>query len=352
MCLELEEQFVECVATSKKPPFKFSKSMTGSTLIDKKLSPLGKLYYDLLSIQYGNSINSAPICPAIFRTRNCNNQEKYEESECSKILHAVAGKLNLNQAYFSYDPMSRIGIQGIHEGELIDNLATHLQVAIKRPSFQSKLNARKDESSKNFTDTKRYIARLLKNNPYLYGVRMTLCYSGNETKQISLKKSDDHLKTFLKIFKTPTSPDSPVGWWCKREYTTETGYCYNLIIFFDRQKTPYNPMVRHDIYSPHWHSATEGQGAYFIPPVPEKDYMGLKTGLLHQGNDDSIESLLLTMKCMLMRDNILRLKRSADYPHIAMGTMPKLENITSPIRFVVPKSLGYITPPAQSYLSY
>jgi hypothetical protein len=111
-------------------------------------------------------------------------------------------------------------------------------------------------------------------------------------------------------------------------------------------------MVRHDIYAPLWHSATEGQGAYFIPPVPEKDYMGLKTGFLCQGNDDSFESLLLTMQCMVMCDNILRLKRSADYPHIVMGTMPKLENITIPTSYAFPKSSGYVLPPAQSNLPY
>lgn len=347
MCLELEEQFVECVEKSEKMPFKFDKSMAGTTLNDKKPSNPGRLFYALLSMQHGNTINSTSISPAIFRIRNYDgNQNKYEESEYSKILHKVASKLNLNHAYFSYNPMTRIGAHGLLEGELVNSLFTHLQVAIKRPGFQTKMDARKKESNQNFTNTKRYFARLRKNSPCLYGVRMTLCYWGNETKQISLKESDDHLKAFSETFNTPTSQNSPVGWWCKREYTTEAGYRYNLIIFFDGQKMSYNPMLSHDTYGPHWHSVTKGRGAYFIPPVPEKDCMSLKAGLLHQGIDDNVESLLLTMQCMLMRDNILRLKRSAGYSHIGMGKMPKLANVTIPTRCAVPKSFSYVTQPA------
>lgn len=235
--------------------------------------------------------------------------------------------------------MAKIGVEGLLEGELINNLVTELRLVIKRPSFKKKADARKQESKHNFTYSKRYHTHLCKNSPYLYGIRLTLCYWGEEANPASLEKSDNHIQTFLEPLKTSELPNSPVGWWYKREHTTEAGYAYNLIIFFDRQKTPFNPTLIPNIYGPYWRSVTEGQGTYFIPPVPKRDCMRLSTGLLQQGIDDNVESLLLTMQCLLKRDNILKLEPSQGYSHIGMGKIPK-----SPKRVKAKFSPSFVAP--------
>jgi hypothetical protein len=46
----------------------------------------------------------------------------------------------------------------------------------------------------------------------------------------------------LEAFETDLNLGSPVGWFWKREYITEVGYRYYLFVFFDGQKTLYDPM--------------------------------------------------------------------------------------------------------------
>jgi len=319
--MELEEQFVESVTKSDELPFVFEKTLEGTIL--KKENRLGALFYYLLRLQNES---------ATFKIHNCERRQylnRYEVSENSKILYSVASDLNLHRANFTGNPMSRMGTEGLLEGELISSVFTRLREATKRKSFKMKVNERKKESTQSFTKTKRYIDRLYANSPRLFGVPMVICYQGEYANQITLEESNNHLMKFLEAFETDLTLGSP-GWWWKREYMTEISYRYYLIFFFDGQKIPYNPKLIQDVCGRHWRSVTRDRGAYFIPPVPEMDHQHCGTGLSQQGYGDSLELILSGMQRMLMRDIFLRLQRSKKIDHFGMGELPRLVDGTPP----------------------
>ena len=332
--VELVEEFVDSASKLAKSPFVFEKTLEGTIL--KEENQLGALFYDLLRLQNEIAVNPGEIRPhlfsATFKIHNCERRQylnRYEVSENSKILYSVASDLNLHRANFTGNPMSRMGTEGLLEGELISSVFTRLREATKRKSFKMKVNERKKESTQSFTKTKRYIDRLYANSPRLFGVPMVICYQGEYANQITLEESNNHLMKFLEAFETDLTLGSP-GWWWKREYMTEISYRYYLIFFFDGQKIPYNPKLIQDVCGRHWRSVTRDRGAYFIPPVPEMDHQHCGTGLSQQGYGDSLELILSGMQRMLMRDIFLRLQRSKKIDHFGMGELPRLVDGTPP----------------------
>jgi len=321
-CLELAEEFVECVAKSTDLPFEFDKILEGARL--KKKNRPGKLFYDLLWQQNDSPINPEVGNPNLnsFKIQNfIRIQFKYEVSENSKLLYNIASELNLNGVFFTGNPMSNIA-SGLLEGELINSLVIRLREAIKRKGFKNEMAERKKESTQSFTKTKHYVNRLYANSPLLYGMRMFFYYRSNHEGPSMLVESNKHLMKFLEPYETGSALSSPVGWWWKREYMSEVSYRYHLIFFFDGQKTPYDPRLI-DLYGPQWVSVTGGEGAYVIPFVQEWDDLPSETGLFQQPQHDSLESLLSSMQSMLMRDVYLRLNPSKKIDHFGMGKLPK-----------------------------
>lgn len=255
----------------------------------------------------------------------------YEASENFKVYESIARDLNLNRVNFTGDPRSEI-CPGVCEGELTNSLITRLQETTRRKSFKMKVDERKKESTQGFTKSKRYVERLYANSPCLYAVEMFVYYRSEHAKSITLEQSSNHIKKFWEPFETNSAIGSPVGWWWKREYMTETSYCYKLIHFFDLQKSPYNPLWL-DAYGRHWASITNDEGAFVIPLVSRWDHPFSGPGSFHQDYRRSLDLLLSSIKLMLMRDIFLRLKRHKKISHFGMGELPKLLGGTSIISF-------------------
>ena len=332
-CMEFAEQFVESVAISDVLPFVFDK-FQGEWILKEK-NYLGELFYGLLRLQNEIVINSGDVKPFLkfsttFKIRNCDRklpaEYKYEVSENSKILSAVASNLNLKRANFSGNPMSTMGIEGLLEGELINSFVIRLREATNRESFKKKVAERNKKSTQSFTKAKRYIERLYANYPALFCVRIAVCYKEQYENMMLLEKSAHYLTKFLEAFETDLNLGSPVGWFWKREYITEVGYRYYLFVFFDGQKTLYDPMNIQFVYGSYWQSVTGNQGTYFIPPVPEMVYKHSGTELPGQGYSDSLESVLSSIKCMFMRDILLRLERTEGFDHFGIGKLPRSAN--------------------------
>lgn len=325
-CLELAEQFVERVAKSTECPFIFDKTLNGTFL--KKVNISGKLFYNLLRYQNESALNpgglNSQIRPsATFKIQNFDRVKfHYEVSEYSKIIYTVATELNLNSVPFSYDPMSKLGIEGLLEGEFINSFVTRLRDAMSRKRFKERATERKNEATQSFTKSKRYIDRLYANCPYLYGIRMSIYYRNERDSQISLAESNNHLMKFLEPFEEVSVKGIPVGFWWKREYMTELGYWYQTLFLFDGQNNPYDPQWI-DLCGNHWASVTCGEGKYAIPFVPEWDHQPSGTGFSQQ-HQYGFESHLSSIQLMLMRDVYLRLERSHKYDHFGMGKLPKL----------------------------
>ena len=320
-CMKLEEQFVDSVAKSAEMPFDIDKSIQGVKL---KQNPLGELFYGLLIKQNENTLNpgqfNSNLC---FKIRNCDHhaQYRYEVSENSKALSAVASSLGLNCVNFTRHPLSKINIEGALEGELINTFVTCLRKATKQKNFKAKVDKRKKESTQSFT---RYINRLYANNPYLFGVRIVICYQGEYANSITLEDSASHFMKYLETFETDTDLGSPVGWWWKREYSTEVSYRYYLILFFDSRKTCYDPMMIQGIYGRHWRYVSNERGMYFDPIVMERDYQRCGSELPQQGYAETKELFVSSIQRMLKRDIYLRLERSPKFEHFGMGKLPKL----------------------------
>ena len=344
---EAVEQFVESIAKSTEPAFVFNKNFAGTTL--KKSHRLGKLFYDLLGLHNKNIVNSSEFKPYnpefsnTFRIRyNYSVRNKYEVSENMKIFYTVASDLNLHLAHFTGNPMSKISNDGlVLEGELINSFVTRLREATKRKSFKTKVEDRKKESSQNFIKTKRYVERLHANNPLcFYGVRMLMCYYNQYADSISLTKSNAHLMKFLDALETDSTLGSLVGYWWKREYMTETGYRYYLIVFFN---IDYDQTLIHNISNNYWSSITENQGWYFIPIVPDRDYQRCNAIVpLQGGHIDNLNSLLSSIQRMFMRDLFLRLEYNQRFDHFGMGQLPKLTNTVLPSNITIPDPISFL----------
>ena len=343
-CLELAEKLVESVAKSAELPFIFDKSLEGTRLIKK--NRLGELLYELIAKQNvrPESPNSVEIpfrFSVPFKIENFDRaQYRYEVSENLKILHTVASDLKFNCLNFTGNPISEI-IPGLLEGELINSLVIRLREATKRKSFKTNATVRKKDSTQSFTKTKRYIERLFDNNPYSYSIRMFMYYQNDHANSITLEESDKHLMQFLKLLEDVLEQGNILGWWWKREYMTELGYRYHLIIFLDQKIIPYNPNLIRD-FGYKWDSITGQRGAYYIPFVPEWDYQQCEYGFYQQEARDNVPSLLLSINRMLMRDVYMRLHLNQRFNHFGMGPLPKLANngLTNN-RFMQGNSSGY-----------
>jgi len=335
-CIELAEQLAESAPKSNKLPFVLERSFTGTIL--KMQNPPAQLFYNWLVQQNAIAVNPDQVDPspflATFKIGNCdhvqNKKSRYEVSENAKILYSIASDMNLHRANFTGNPLSIIGADGLLEGDLINCLVTRLREATKRGAFKSKVAERKKASTYTLTKTKHFLDDLYANRPCLYGVSMVLCYQSEYAKKITLKESAEHIMEYFKAFDTGLTHGSPVGWWWKREYMTEMGYRYSLIFFLDGQKNPYNSMEIQDIYGHHWRSVTKDLGAYFIPFVPKRDHQPLVTGLIQQGYCNSLESIMSSIRLMIMRDIFLRLKGNQNFVHCGMGKLAKLADDTPP----------------------
>ena len=336
--LEAVEHFVDSIAKSSDLPFIFDKNFAGTTV--KKPNDLGELFYRLLGQQNKQIANPKEFKPYsehpnTFKIRyGYSVRHKYKVSENMESLYFLAGELQLNCANFTGDPLSKITNDGLLEGELINSLVTRLQETTKRKSFKTKVEERKKESSQSFNKTKRYVERLHANNPFCcYGVRMVLCYQNQYEDSISLAESNAHLMKFLDALETDSTLGSPVGYWWKREYMTETSYRYYLIVFFN---TNYDLTEIHNAYSSHWTSITGYLGWYFIPIVPDKDYQRCNAIPFPQGGySDSLNSLLSSTQRMFMRDIFLRLESNKKFDYFGMGKLPKLADIVQRSDFIL-----------------
>lgn len=328
--MEDVEYFVDSVAKSAELPFIFDKNFAGTTL--NKSNKLGELFYKLLDDYNKNVLDISRFKSDseflnTFRIPSGCKPCKYEVSENMEILSNVASDLNLNRATFTGDPRSkmtdngRFTVDGLLEGELINSFIAYLGKTIRRKSFKTKLEERKKESSQNFNKTKRYIERLHTNHPSLHGVRMVICDHNQGDEDSTLQESDAHLMAFLEALKTDPTLGFPVGWWWKREYMSELGYFYYLIVFFEKQ---YDKTEINDTYNYHWSSITKGQGKYFVPVVLHRDYERCAIRLARRRYIDNPESFLSSIQRMLMRDIFLRLEGHQKLDYCGMGELPKL----------------------------
>lgn len=299
--LEVREKFVDSVAKKGAlPPFIFDRSLQETTL--KKKNRLGKLFYNLSAMNAENRVITSQFDPNL----------PYEVSENSKILSEVANQLSFNDITFTGNPMSKINTAGLLEGDLINTFVDRLRDAIERKAFQTKVAERKKDSTQCFKETKSFIEHLNANNLDLYGVPMVFCYRMELASAIKLADSDYHLKTFLKALETDSAPNSAIGWCWKREYITELSYCYHLVLFFGSSRIFYNPPSLQDTYRNYWNAATAGQGACFIPRIPDIELYGYPY---------SFPGLLSEIQRMLMRDIFLRLEPNPKFDHVGMGTL-------------------------------
>jgi hypothetical protein len=321
--LELVEEFVDVVSKSTGLPFVFEKTLEGTIL--KKTNRLGALFYNLLR---------RPHCI----NRVFNKFNGYKVSENFIVKESIASDLKLACVSFTGNPRSEIA-PGVFEGELINSFAIRLREATQRKCFRKKVAERKKESTQSFTKSKRYIDRLKENTPSIYGVHMVVCYQTEYASSITLEQSHTHLIKFLELFEKDSVQGLPVGWWWKREYLTEVSYRYHLILFFDGQKTTYDPKGLEYFLGREWAAVTKERGLLIIPPFPESGRQHLGTGFLQQRNGDSLEYFLSSIQHMLMRDTFLKLEPSAIFHHFGMGKLPKLLDGTPKIPSHAPSDI-------------
>ncbi|MFZ1548574.1 MAG: hypothetical protein WAT12_16005 [Candidatus Nitrotoga sp.] len=308
--LKLAEDFVASAAKSDKA-FDIDKGMEGMVL--KKKNHCGTLFYDLCG-----------------HLRGLSNPPQHEMSEEAKILSDNAIKLGLHLANFTGNPLSIISA-GVLEGDLINSLVTRTRESLKRPRYKKHLQARKKEVTQNIIRTTRYFNRLSVNHPNLYVVRIYFGYQLEHASGITLVDTNEHLIKFVEAFNTGLANGFQVGWWCKRGYMTEVGYSYHFILLFDGQKTPSHNNFVNDLGS-QWNSVVGDKGTFVTSVYDVHNHKTWATGFLQQGYLSNLENLLLSIKLMLMQDIYLKLHNGDKFPHINMGSLPKL--LASPASYM------------------
>ena len=313
-----EYDFVESVSKSSSPAFVFEKTLSGSTLT--KSLPIARSFYDLLAVLKGDT---PPL---------------HDTNEYSKILTEVALRLNFPSAQFSGNPLSPISIDGLLEGELINTLVARLREAAKRKSLRDRVREKKRLDNQLFTTFRRYLDRLVQNCPGLYVLRLDLGYTVDTVGGISNEESAKHLNRFISLLESDLICDAFAGYWWRREYISEVGNRYHLILFVDSQKSPCDQTFLQFLWH-HWNDLTEGKGMYFNHTCREDDYRSWGAGPvlnLWQNNQDI---LLRGVKLMLAGECYLRLKENIGIENFGMGNLPKaVDRATSSLFY--PSHLG------------
>lgn len=304
--LEFEFKFVEMVIKTERIPFEFTKSMMGTTL--KRTNKLGSIFYELLKFPKG-------ISPP-----------KYEPSEYSKVISAAWFQLNLDRVYFTGNPLSILNHDGLREGELINSFIILLRESIKSVAFRRKVKERKDYSTQTFNKSKRYVERLLSNNPGLFAMRFDLTHE-DET---SIEKSTRQMCKLTDTFEWNSNLGFPVGWWWKREFLSEIGYRIHLIVFFNVHNTLCDQALALTV-AEHWQSIANGRCTCLNLSDYAANHKTWGAGYLQHPYQGNLEALLYSVKLMLGRDEFLRIEQDKKYPHWVMGELPKLIKVTNPL---------------------
>ena len=302
-----EHEFVEAVSKSSGPAFVFEKTLSGSTLT--KSLPISRSFYDLLAIPKGDTLPS------------------HEPSGYSKVLSEVAHRLNLPSAQFSGNPLSPISVDGLLEGELVNTLVARLREAVKRKSLRDAILEQKRLTTQRFSTFRRYLHRLIQNCPNLYVFRLDFGYTVDAAAGITNEKSATHLNCLLSILESDHFFNAFAGYWWRREYLSEVGNRYHLILFVDSQKSPCDQAFLQSLWH-RWNDITEGKGMCYNHPYRKDDYRSWGAGPVHNLWQDNQGLLLRGVKLMLAGECYLRLKKYLGTENDGMGKLPKLVDRT------------------------
>jgi len=178
--------------------------------------------------------------------------------------------------------------------------------------------------TQNITRTTRYFNRLSVNYPELFAVRMDFGYQLEHASGITLVDTNEHLIKFVEAINAGLANGLQVGWWCKRGYMSEVGYSYHFILFFDGYKISNHHNLVNDLGS-QWKSVVGDKGTFVSHAYDVNSPKTWATGFLQQqGYFSNWESLILSIKLMLMQDIYLKLHNGDKFPHMNMGALPKL----------------------------
>ena len=304
-----EHEFVEAVSKSSGPAFVFEKTLSGSKLT--KSLPISRSFYDLLEIPKGDT---PPL---------------HEPSGYSKVLSEVALRLNLPSAPFSGNPMSMISVDGLLEGELVNTLVARLREAAKRKSLRDAILEQKRLTTQRFSTFRRYLHRLIQNYPNLYALRLDFGYTVDTAAGITKEESAIHLNRFLSLLESDFIFNAFAGCWWRREYLSEVGNRYHLIVFVDSQKSPYDQAFLQFLGN-NWNDITGGKGLCYNHTYRKDDYRSWGAGPVHNLWQDNQDLLLRGVKLMLAGECYLRLKKDLGTENAGMGKLPKLVDRTPP----------------------
>lgn len=321
-CMELAENFVECVIKTKELPYVFDKSLTEPPRLIENC-PLGGLFYEMISIYTPNQFHSSFLTPQNPYSLDFFYQslEPYEFSENVKILQSIARSLNLQYLRFTGNPLSPLHTNCLLEGDIINSLVLRLREATKK-GFKLIIEKRKDYCRESFRKSKQYIERIYANFPFFDFFEWRVYYT---KKQEDLFESDKHLQQFLNLLKTAYEREVILGWWWKREYIREIGYYYSFFVFHDTQKDQ-DIAELYNYYKNNWYNLTEFSGNIVYPSyqpfIKNTDPAIFRTNpIYHSG---PLNLALSYINLVIMRDIYLRLPSNPKIDNLGMGPLPKL----------------------------
>lgn len=299
--IALEHDFVSRINKASGLPFEFSRDMNGATL--KRESTLADQFYNVLNVPTG----SLP--------------PKYYASENVKVFRETATKIGLYKARFTGNALSVIGADGLLEGELINAFVLRLLEATKRKAFKAASGAAASQTTQGTSKFKRYLYRHLAIKPDLNALRVELQYLPKISSEISLQESAKHILAFVTALDNDVMT-SVVGYWWKREYSTEMGFFYHLVLLYDSSATFSEYALQQELHD-FWQAVTAGRGSLFNQAYNPQNYRSWGVGQLQNSWEKHTDMLVSGVQLMLAKDQLLRLRSDVSVEHVGMSKLPK-----------------------------
>ena len=290
-----KHDFVEQVSNTEGEVFTFEKTVSQVSL--KKSSLLAPQLYEI------------DFLCRWATPRNCLLSDHFS------LFDRTAIDLGFDNAQLTRNPLSSILKDGLLEGELLNTFVSRLRSGSKRKSFKVRADSWRQNLSKINHSFRRYVLRLYENNPNTYVHRLDIGYIPGSFDQSFRSELLSHIQQFTDRLESDFS-ESICGFWWKREFLSEIGYRYHLIIFSTTMNY-FNAQALNNQIVACWNDIAQGNGKCYTPV----NYRNIGIGAM--GIHSIREALLDSVKLMLKTQSYLILQPFQSFDNFGIGKLPK-----------------------------
>ena len=291
---------IDAIDKNSTMPFQFNKTMNQIDLIK---------YSDIAAKSY-----------AVLQARKYKIElPQYERGIDTQAIDLIQKYLLIDPFRLTGQPLAFVNAGGLMEGELLNSFVSRLREFVKSKNFRINKNAQAKLINQSTTKVIRLIDRLQANCAGMYAILLTFTISESTNTMVDLKPSKKLLENLVGQL-SEVYQAGLLGWFCKREYASNTGYRLNFVLFFNPQYVVYDDTTYQRICCI-WESITAGSGRCFNYPNFLVDQYSSKQPL-NPKYGQHINLIAFIAKSMFKRDGLLSLKSQGQLPNFWLSDMP------------------------------